>query len=92
MAKMCLSNWLRNKCFIVDTVNSENFARVLFSRNFAYHMRSFVKIKSSRNGEITLPFTDIGKPCPSRDFYVANMPFNAIRENEILAKISELTV
>ena len=26
----------------------------------------FAKIKSSRNGEITLPFTDIGKTCPSR--------------------------
>ena len=31
-------------------------------------MRSFVKIKSSRNGEITLPFTDNGKLCPSREF------------------------
>ena len=25
------------------------------------HMRSFVRIKSSRNGEIILTFTDIGK-------------------------------
>ena len=41
------------------TVNSEIFARVLFTRNF-------VKIKPSRNGEITLSFTDIGKSCPSR--------------------------
>ena len=40
-------------------------------------MRSFVKIKSSRNGEIT-PFTDIDKSCPSRDFYVANMSFNTL--------------
>ena len=55
-------------------------------------MRSFVKIKSSRNGEITLSFTDIGKSCPSRDFYVANMSFNTTRGNRILAKISELTV
>ena len=50
---------------LVFTVNSENFARVLFSQNFA-HMRSFVKIKSSRNGEIILSITDIGKSCHSR--------------------------
>ena len=48
-----------------NTVNSQIFARVLFSRNFAY--AKFRKKKSSRNGEITLSFTDIGKPCPSRD-------------------------
>ena len=47
-------------------------------------MRSFVKIKSSRNFEIILSFTDLGKPCQSRDFYVANMSFNATRENKIL--------
>ena len=31
-------------------------------------MRSFVKIKSSRNGEITLSFTDEGKSCHRREF------------------------
>ena len=31
-------------------------------------MRSFVIIKSSRNGEITLSFTGISKSCPSRKF------------------------
>ena len=31
-------------------------------------MRSFVKIKSSRNGEITQSFTDLGKACLSREF------------------------
>ena len=37
-------------------------------------MRSFVKIKSSQNDEITLSCIDIGKPCPSRDFLTpANM-------------------
>ena len=41
----------------MNAVNSEIFARVLFSRN----MRSFVKIKSSRNAEITQSFTDLGK-------------------------------
>ena len=30
-------------------------------------LRSFVKIKSSRIGEITLSFTDIGISCPSRE-------------------------
>ena len=55
-------------------------------------MRSFVKIKPSRNGKITLSFIDIGKHCLSRDFYIINKSFNAIRENKILAKISESTV
>ena len=32
-------------------------------------MRSFVKIKTSRNGKITLSFTDIGKSCLSRKFF-----------------------
>ena len=31
-------------------------------------MRSFVKIKSSQNGEITLSTTDIVKSCSRRDF------------------------
>ena len=48
-------------------------------------MRSFVKIKPSRNGEITLSFTNKGKSSPGRDFF-ANMSFYAIRENKILAK------
>ena len=38
------------------------FARVLFSR-----LRSFVKIKSLRNVEISLSFADLGKSCPSRE-------------------------
>ena len=55
-------------------------------------MRSFVKTKPSQIGDITLSFTDIGKTCPVHDFYVTNVSFNAIRENKILAKISEFTV
>ena len=55
-----------NDCF--PNVNSQIFARVLFSQNFAYHMQSLVKIKSSWNAEITLLFTDICKSCPSREF------------------------
>ena len=45
-----------------------------------YKMRSFVKIKHSRIGDITLSFTDIGKSCHVCDFYVANVSFNAIRK------------
>ena len=40
------------------TVNSEIFMRVLFSRNFAY--AKFHENKTSRNGEISLSFTDVG--------------------------------
>ena len=68
------------------TVNSEVFARVYFRETL--RLRSFVKIKPSRNGQITLSFTDEGKPGPSREC----MSFNAILENKILAKISEFIV
>ena len=40
------------------------FSRGVYFRETS-HRRSFVKIKSSRNGEITLSFTDIGKLCYS---------------------------
>ena len=42
--------------------------RALFSQ-----MQSFVKIKPSQNGEITLSFTNIGKSCPSREFLMSQM-------------------
>ena len=32
-------------------------------------MRSFVKIKSSRYGEITFSFTDLSKSCPSHESF-----------------------
>ena len=51
-----------------------------------------MKIKSSKKGKITLSFTDIDESCPSHEFNVASMSFNAVRENKILAKISEFTV
>ena len=41
------------------TVNSEIFARVSFSRNFADE--KFRKIKFYQNGKITLSFTEVGK-------------------------------
>ena len=56
-------------------------------------MRSFVKLKPSRNDKITLSFIDIRKSCLSREFFhITSMSFNAIRENKVLAKISESTV
>ena len=54
-------------------------------------MRSFVKIKPSQIGEITLSFTD-GKPCPSREFLTWLICLKCIYENKILAKNSEFTV
>ena len=36
-------------------------------------MRSFMKIKSSRNAEIALLFTDICKSCPSREFLASQI-------------------
>ena len=67
------------------TINSEIFARVLFSS----HMQSFVKRNPSRNVEITLSLTNIGKSCPSHKFFNAvNMSFDAICENKILVKMS----
>ena len=72
-------------------MNSEIFARVLFSRTS--HMQSFVKIETSRNGENTLLFTDIVTSCPSHKFLMPQIFFfNAIRENKILMEISGFTV
>ena len=36
--------------------------------NFCETSHIFVKIKSSRNGEITLSFTDISKSCPNHNY------------------------
>ena len=44
-------------------------------------MRSIMKVKSSRNGEITLSFSDLGKSCSLRICNIANMSFNALSEN-----------
>ena len=64
------------------TVNSEFFARVYFRETS--HKRSFVKTKFSRNGEITLSITDIGKTCPSGEFLTSQVC--------LLTLISGLTV
>ena len=55
-------------------------------------MRSFVKIKPSQIGEITLSFTDIGKSRHFHEFLTSQICFNTICENKIIAKISEFTV
>ena len=69
----------------------ENFGEGLIFAKL--RMRSFVKRIPSRNGEITLSFTNIGKLCLSSIFFtVTNMFFSAIRENIILKKISEFTL
>ena len=36
-------------------------------------MQSFMKIKSSRNAEITMSFADICKSCPSREFLASQI-------------------
>ena len=46
---------------------SEIFARVLFCETI--QMRSSVKIKPSRKGQIILSFTDVGKSCHSRKIF-----------------------
>ena len=51
------------------TVNLEIFARIYFRETS--HMRSFVKMKPSRNGKITQSFIDIGKFCLSREFFTS---------------------
>ena len=54
-------------------------------------MRSFVKIKSSRNGGITLSFTDEGKSCQSL-ISTPQICLLTLMKNKILAEISEFTV
>ena len=67
-----MTNSLHNKAVNdLFTVNWKFFMRVLFSL-------SFVKIKSLRNDEITLSFTDVGNHALVANFNVVNMTFNAI--------------
>ena len=59
----CTLYWVPVLLFYCKT---EIFTRVLVSRNIAD--AKFREIKSSRNVEINLSFTDVGKSCHSRDF------------------------
>ena len=70
---------LQARNIFCNTVNSEIFARVLLSRNFA-------------NGEITLSFVNMAKSCPSHEILKSQICLYAIRQNKILTKISEFTV
>ena len=53
-------------------------------------MRRFVKIRPSRNGEITLSFIYIGKSCPSREFQPSKICLLTLFTKKILAKIPNL--
>ena len=66
------------------------FARVLFSRNFAYAKFRENKIlaKWRHHCHLLMKVNHV----IVANFYVANMSFNAILENKIIAKISEFTV
>ena len=56
-------------------------------------MRSFVKIQSLRNGEITLSFTDIGRACSSHEYLASQICLLTLfAKIIILAKKSGLTV
>ena len=73
-----------------DTVNSEIFARVLFSRNFTY--TKFREIKSSVKWRNHCRLLIKENHALVANFYVSNMSYNDSRENKILAKISGFTV
>ena len=59
----------QSACLVVNpiTVKTRKISRGLYFRE-ASHMRSLVQMKSSRNGEITLSFTDISESYPSHEF------------------------
>ena len=51
---------------------------------------SFVRMKPSRNGEITLSFTDVGKSCPSREFLTWHLCILTLfAKKKILAKFPD---
>ena len=67
----------------MNTVNSEIFARFLFSENFANPWEMW---KSLCHLQMR------GKSCHSREILRRKYNFNTIPRNKILAKHSELTV
>ena len=78
----------------LDAIQKTNFLAMglrKLSRAF-YFRETFVKIKPSKNGEITMSFTDVSKKGPCSEFNVKNTSFNAIHDNKILAKISKFSV
>ena len=93
------STKMRVKCVVkghnavppMNTVNSEIIVRVLYFRETS-HMQRFVIITPSRNGDITLSFTVIGKSCPSGEFVKSQICLSALFAKISLAKISKFTV
>ena len=95
LSSICSTNWvgsLSSNCFChqsvevqKNTVNSEIFARVYLRETSC--MRSFAKIKPSRNSENSLSFADVGKSCQSREFLVWQICLLTL-----FAKNSEFTV
>ena len=79
---------------LVTCHQSSRLYGVFKFRNFRedFILRSFVKIKSLLNRQITLSITDIGKSCHSHIFLHHKYVFNTIHENKILTKISLFTV
>ena len=71
-------------------VNSEIFARVLFSRKFAY--AKFLEKNSRDTGRSLCRLLIYVNHALVLNFNIANMSFNANPEIKILAKISEFTV
>ena len=63
----------------------------IFAKVHTY-MRKFMKIKPSRMAKSLCRFADEGNHALVANLNVANIPFNAIRENKNLAKISDLTL
>ena len=61
-----------SKLAMLNTVNSEILRGFYFRKT---HRRSFPKIKSSRNGKISMSFTDEGKSCHSCKFLMSQICF-----------------
>ena len=71
------------------TVNWEIFARIYFRETS--RMRSFAKIKTREMKKTLCPLLIQLNHAKVANLYLANMSFNAFRENKILEKISEFT-
>ena len=57
------------------------------------YMQSFTKIKTSQNGDITLPFTDVSNSCSSPEFLTMQIClFKLFEKIKKPMKISEFTV
>ena len=77
--------------FLKNFIKLASVSRI--GNNMLQMMMQVHENKTLANGKITLSFIDIGKSCLNRKlFHIANVSFHVIRENKILAKISESTV